>query len=142
MRVHVPNWLPAGNGDVGTAKSRCPTTATGGRTWLVQYTREWDEDLTCPAMDARRGRPGPLWPYRRSSLTVGDTGRAVTALQQALSVAPTGSYDVSTTAAVTQFQAEHSLPVTGSVDVDDWRALGAWDRAGGHPFLLEQMTTR
>jgi hypothetical protein len=141
-RVDVPNWLPAGNGNPRTARSRCATTGTGGTTWLVQYTREWDEDLTCPVMDADRGRPGPLWRYRNTTLATGSTGDAVTALQHALAIAESGDYDVETTAAVVQFQAAHALPVTGSIDGDDWRALGAFRRVGGHPFLLGRMTTR
>lgn len=139
--VDVPNWLPSGNGNVRTARSRCATTGTGGTTWLVQYTREWDEDLTCPAMDANPGRPGPLWRYRNTTLVAGSTGDAVSALQRALAIAETGDYDVATTAAVVQFQSEHALPVTGSVDGDDWRALGAFRRIGGHPYLLGRMTT-
>lgn len=141
-RLDVPNWLPAGNGDVRTARSRCSTTGTGGTTWLVQYTREWDEDLTCPVMDARPGRTGPLWRYRHTTLAAGSTGAAVTALQRALEIPETGDYDVATTGAVLQFQAARNLPVTGSVDEDDWRALGAFRRVGGHPFLLGRMTAR
>jgi hypothetical protein len=141
-RLDLPNWLPAGNGNVRTARSRCARTGTGGTTWLVQYTREWDEDLTCPVMDARPGRPGPLWRYRTTSLTAGSTGAAVSALQRALAIADSGDYDLATTAAVVQFQTEHALPITGSVDRDDWHALGAFRRVGGHPFLLGRMTTR
>ena len=141
-RLRVPNWLPAGNGDVGTAKSRCDMTGTGGRTWLAQYTREWDENLTCPVMDPSPGRPGPLWPYRHTTLTAGSTGDAVTALQRKLGAGESGTYDAPTTVAVSQFQATSGLPVTGSVDSDDWRALGAFKRVGRHPFLLTRMTTR
>jgi hypothetical protein len=142
MKVRVPNWLPAGNGDPAVAKSRCATTGSGGRTWLVQYTREWDENLTCPVMDAVPGRRSPLWSYRYTTLSTGSTGDAVTALQKALDISQSGSYDVATTAAVSQFQIDRSLPVTGSVDIDDWRALGAFEKAGGHPFLLRRMVTR
>jgi hypothetical protein len=141
-RVDVPNWLPAGNGNARTARSRCAATGTGGTTWLVQYTREWDEDLTCPVMDASRGRPGPLWRFRNTTLAAGSAGDAVTALQHALAVTETGDYDVATTAAVVRFQTDHDLPVTGSVDGDDWRALGAFRRVGAHPFLLGRMTGR
>ena len=139
-RVDVPNWLPAGTGSPRTARSRCAMTGTGGTTWLVQYTREWDEDLTCPVMDAIPGRPGPLWRYRDTTLSAGATGEAVAALQEALDISETGDYDVATTAAVARFQAENGLPVNGSVDSDDWHALGAWRRVGGHPFLLGRMT--
>lgn len=141
-RLDVPNWLPAGNGSPRTAQSRCAASGTGGTTWLVQYTRDWDEDLTCPAMDATPGRPGPLWRYRSTTLSAGSTGAAVMALQRALGVAETGNYDVVTTAAVVKFQAEHALPVDGSIDSIDWHALGAWHRVGAHPFLLGRMTAR
>ncbi len=141
-RVRVPNWLPAGSGSAATARSRCRESGTGGVTWLVQYTREWDEDLTCPVMDPTRGRPGPLWPYRTTRLELGSAGAAVTALQGALGIPPSGDYDAVTTAAVTAFQQEHGLPVTGAVDTDDWRALGAFHREGGHPFLLKRMVAR
>jgi len=141
-RLDVPNWLPAGTGSARTARSRCATSGTGGTTWLVQYTREWDEDMTCPAMDANPGRPGPLWRYRNTTLSAGASGDPVTALQRALDISETGDYDTATTAAVAQFQASRGLPVTGSIDGDDWRALGAWRRVGGHPFLLGRMTGR
>jgi hypothetical protein len=141
-QVHVPNWLPAGNGSPATAKSRCRQSATGGPTWLVQYTRQWDEDLTCPAMDATRGRPGPLWPFRKTHLKMGKQGRAVVAAQGAIGAPRSGRYDVVTTGVVGKFQLEHDLPVTGQITKVDWRALGAYRRVGGHPFLLERMTTR
>jgi hypothetical protein len=141
-RLRVPNWLPAGNGDVTTAKSRCGMTGTGGTTWLAQYTREWDENLTCPVMDADPGHPGRLWPYRHTSLSTGSSGDAVMALQRRLGTDETGTYDAPTALTVTSFQAENGLPVTGSVDEDDWRTLGAFKRVGGHPFLLERMVTR
>jgi hypothetical protein len=140
-RVHVPNWLPSGNGRSTDAKAHCRATGSGGRTWLVQYTREWDENLTCPAMDAVPGRPGPLWPYRATTLQLGSTGRAVNALQRRLRLTETGSYDAPTSLAVFRFQRSVGLPMTGSVDSDDWRALGAFRRIGGHPFLLSRMTT-
>jgi hypothetical protein len=139
-RVDVPNWLPAGTGNARTARRRCAASGTGGVTWLVQYTREWDEDLTCPVMDATPGRPGPLWRYRDTTLSAGASGEAVMALQQALGITATGDYDVATTAAVVRFQSQNALPVTGSVNSDDWRALGAWRRVGAHPFLLGRMT--
>jgi hypothetical protein len=141
-RVDVPNWLPSGNGSAATARSRCGTTGTGGVTWLVQYTREWDENLTCPSMDAVPGRPGPLWRHRNTELSAGSSGAAVRALQRALDTSVTGTYDLATTLAVSRFQVERDLPVNGAVDTDDWRALGAFRKVGGHAFRLLEMTTR
>ena len=141
-RVTVPNWLPSGTGDVADARAMCRGSATGGTTWLGQYTREWDENVTCPPMDAVPGHPGPLWRYRTKTLSVGSSGPAVRALQHALGVSVSGSYEVQTVAAVVQFQQAHALPINGQVDRDDWRALGAFRLRGGHPFLLQQMTSR
>jgi hypothetical protein len=53
-RLNVPQWLPSGLTSARHTKPMCRQTATGGRTWLVQYTRHLDEDLTCPVMDATR----------------------------------------------------------------------------------------
>src|SRR3954447_4908617 len=139
-RVRVPNWLPAGSGDPAAARRMCRTSATGGPAWLGQYTRTWDENLTCPVMDAVPGRTGPLWPYRTMTLAVGSSGSAVRALQKALQVSVTGTYELQTLAAVMRFQQAHGLPANGQVDQDDWRALGAFRRHGGHPFLLTRMT--
>jgi len=138
-RVGAPNWLPAGTGNPGDAKAMCRTTATGGTTWLVQYTRRFDFDLTCPAMDAVAGHPGPLWRYRTTTLQLGDSGPAVSALQHALRLQVTGTYEVQTALAVTQWQQAHGLQVDGRVDRDDWRALGAFKLRGGHPFWLSRV---
>jgi hypothetical protein len=140
-RLTVPNWVPSGAGRAAT-KRMCGGSATGGVTWVVQMTHTWDEDLTCPVLDAVPGRPGPLWPYRHSSLSLGSTGDAVSALQRVLDATQTGTYDVSTTAVVAQWQQAKALPVTGSIGERDWRALGAFKRVGGHPFLLRRMTGR
>ena len=140
--VRVPNWLPTGTGDPADARAMCRRSATGGPTWLAQYTRTWDENLTCPVMNATRGRPGPLWRYRHTTLQLGDTGDAVRALQKALDISITGTYELQTATAVLQFQRDEQLPMTGQVDSDDWRALGAFRRVGGHPFLLWRMVAR
>lgn len=139
-RVNLPNWLPAGDGKVADAETKCRTTGSGGTTWIGQYTRTFDENVTCPVMDATPGHPGPLWPYRTTTLTVGSSGDAVTALQKALSIPNvTGQYDAQTTLAVVQWQQAKGLPVNGIVDEDDWRALGAFTLHGGHPFLLSKV---
>jgi hypothetical protein len=57
LRLNVPNWLPVGDEGPIAAQALCSTTATGGPTWLVQYTVTLDEDLTCPALDQVPGQP-------------------------------------------------------------------------------------
>ncbi|MDQ1747690.1 MAG: hypothetical protein QOD07_1953 [Frankiaceae bacterium] len=139
-RVDLPNWLPAGDGKVADAEAKCKTTGSGGVTWIGQYTRSFDENVTCPVMDATPGHPGPLWPYRNTTLTFGASGAAVTALQKALAITNvTGQYDAQTTATVLQWQQAKGLPINGIVDSDDWRALGAFTLVGGHPFLLPKV---
>lgn len=139
-RVNLPNWLPSGNGRVADAAAKCKTTGSGGVTWIGQYTRTFDENVTCPVMDATPGHGGPLWPYRNTTLTFGASGAAVTALQKALAIGNvTGQYDAETTATVVQWQQQKGLPVNGIVDEDDWRALGAFRLYGGHPFWLTKV---
>jgi peptidoglycan hydrolase-like protein with peptidoglycan-binding domain len=139
-RVYLPNWLPAGSGKVDDAKAKCRSTGSGGVTWIGQYTRTFDENVTCPVMDATPGQPGPLWPYRNTTLAFGASGDAVTAVQKALAIADaTGQYDAQTTATVAQWQAQKGLPVDGIVNEDDWRALGAFTLTGGHPFWLTKV---
>lgn len=138
--VRAPQWLPSGDGDPAHAKRQCHRTGSGGRTWIVQYTRRFDENLTCPVMDAVPGRHGPLWRFRNSRLALGSHGPAVTAAQRALeSPWRDGRYDARTTGVVASFQADRGLPVDGRVDRDDWRALGAFARHGGHGFLLDRV---
>ena len=137
-RVDAPNWLPAGSSRPGDARAMCRRSGTGGTTWIAQYTKRFDENLTCPAMDATAGHYGPLYRWRDTVLSTGSTGAAVVALQQTLGApaAVTGTYDDRTYAAVVAFQAAHLLPVNGVVDNDDWRALGAYTLYGAHGFLL------
>jgi len=139
-RVNLPNWLPAGDGKVADAEAKCKTTGSGGVTWVGQYTRTFDENVTCPVMDATPGHPGPLWPYRNTTLSLGSTGDAVTALQKALALTNvTGNYDLPTMTSVMQWQQQKGLPVDGTINEDDWRALGAFTLVGGHPFLLSKV---
>jgi hypothetical protein len=140
-RVTAPNWLPAGSNQSADARAKCGSTGTGGATWIAQYTRTFDENLTCPVMDATPGHYGPLYRWRNTVLASGSQGAAVVALQRALGApaAVTGVFDTRTFAAVLAFQATHALPADGRVDNDDWRALGAYQRYGGHGFLLSQV---
>ena len=144
LNVNAPNWLPAGSGKPDDAKAMCRHTGTGGTTWLAQYTHTFDQNLTCPSMDATPGHYGPLYRWRNTVLRQGDTGAGVRALQQALGApaAVTGTYDARTLAAVLAMQATHLLPVNGVVDNDDWRAIGAYTLYGSHGFLLSQVVAQ
>jgi hypothetical protein len=57
--LQVPNWLPTGDPSPHQALRLCGRTATGGPTWLVQYTRTLDENLTCRTRNAP-GKTGEL----------------------------------------------------------------------------------
>ena len=120
----------------------CQSTASGGRTWLVQYTRSLDSDLTCPVLNPVPGRHDALWQYRLMTLHLLSTGNAVKAVQGFLGQPRSGSYDAGTTLAVAGWQASHGLPATGSVAPPDWRAMGALRSSGGHPFLLRRIVGR
>ena len=138
-RLNVPNWLPVGHGGPRQALAMCTTTATGGVTWLVQYTRALDNDLTCPVLDRVPGHHGKLWPYRKSVQRLSSSGRAVRAVQRRVGGVVTGEYGPATAVLVTRWQRSHGLRMTGEVHPIDWRALGAYRRHGGHPFLLSKI---
>jgi peptidoglycan hydrolase-like protein with peptidoglycan-binding domain len=140
-RLNVTNWLPSGDGKARHAAAMCDTTATGGPTWLVQYTRSLDMDLTCPILNAVPGRHGGLWPFRNSTEKLLSHGLAVRALQQVVGIAPSGNYDAATTVAVSAWQSSNGLPVTGTVAPLDWRAMGAYRTYGGHPFWLSRVVS-
>lgn len=141
-RLNVPNWLPAGHRRAAAARRMCRQTATGGRTWLVQYTHSLDEDLTCPVLNAVPGVRSSMWPYRATTLHMSSSGRAVTAVQQFLKVGRTGTFDLGTELAVTGWQTTSGLPITGTVTPRDWRAMGAYRTHGGHGFLLRKVVRR
>lgn len=54
-RLRVPNWVPAGTSSIRDASRMCRSTATGGRTVMVQWTTRLDHDMVCPAF-SRQGR--------------------------------------------------------------------------------------
>jgi hypothetical protein len=142
LRLDVPNWIPAGTGRPSDAIAKCSESATGGPTWLVQYTRWLDEDLTCPIMDPVPGRHTSLWRYRHDTRKLFDSGRVVKVLQKQLGVSPTGRYDLFTTLAARKFERTANLPVTGEVQPPEWRKWGAFRIIGGHPFLLDKVVSR
>jgi hypothetical protein len=62
--------------------------------------------------------------YSGASVRRGWQGPAVTAVQHALHVSATGSYNPATVSAVKRFQARHpSCPLTGAMNPATWRAL-------------------
>jgi peptidoglycan hydrolase-like protein with peptidoglycan-binding domain len=140
-RLDVPNWLPSGDGKARHAAKLCRTTATGGATWLVQYTRALDSDLTCPVLDPVPGVHTALWQFRNTTLHVSSTGAAVSAVQKAVGQPVTGTYEASTASAVRTWQADHHVPVTGAIGPADWRAMGALRTVGGHGFWLSRIVS-
>ncbi len=68
--------------------------------------------------------PVDLTPFRGQVVSLGASGPAVTALQQALRLAPAdGSFGPQTMGAVQAFQRSHALPATGAVTPAMWSAL-------------------
>jgi len=140
-RLDVPNWLPSGDGRPQHAMAMCSSTATGGVTWLVQYTRGLDSDLTCPILDPVRGHHGKLWKYRNTTEKLLSQGGAVRAVQRIVGQPTSGSYGPLTAIAVSQWESAHSVPATGTVTRVDWRAMGAFRRYGGHGFGLTKIAS-
>jgi hypothetical protein len=138
-RLDVPNWLPSGDGKPKHAAAMCTTTASGGVTWLVQYTRSLDDDLTCPVLNAVPDVHNKLWRFRNSSQKLLSTGSAVRALQRAVGAAVTGTYDALTAVDVTAWQLTNALSPTGRITPVDWRAMGAFRSHGGHAFWLSKI---
>lgn len=131
-RLHVPNWLPVGHGGPRRALGMCRTSATGGKTWIAQYTRALDSDLTCPTLSAHRRHRSALWPFRHTTQQLLSKGRPVRLIQRRLGIAVTGTFDAPTVLAVTRWQRNHALPATGRITPTDWRALGAYRMRGSH----------
>jgi peptidoglycan hydrolase-like protein with peptidoglycan-binding domain len=138
-RLQVPNWLPVGHGGPRQALGMCGTTATGGVTWLAQYTRALDEDLTCPVLDPVPGHHGKLWRFRRSTQKLFSRGAAVRAIQRRLHVPVSGQFGPVTSTAVARWQRSKGLQSTGEITPVDWRALGAYRTRGGHPYGLSKI---
>jgi peptidoglycan hydrolase-like protein with peptidoglycan-binding domain len=138
-RLSVPNWLPVGHGGPRRARRMCETTASGGVTWLAQYTRALDLDLTCPVLDPVPWHHNRMWPYRNTTQQLLSHGRAVRVIQRFMRVPVTGQFGPRTALAVRHWQASHHLPRTGRGTPADWRAMGAWHRHGGHGFRLSKV---
>jgi hypothetical protein len=138
-RLDVPNWLPVGHGNARKALGMCRTTATGGVTWLAQYTRALDMDLTCPVLNPVAGVRSPLWKYRKTTQQLLSVGHAVSAIQKRVGQPVTGQYGPLTSLAVTRWQLSNGLPSTGQVTPTDWRVMGAYRQHGGHGFWLRKI---
>jgi hypothetical protein len=70
--------------------------------------------------------PAPVSPARTLAhplLWLGSAGDGVRAVQSALAVAPSGSFDAATRARVLTYQSRHDLPRTGAMDRATWAAL-------------------
>jgi hypothetical protein len=141
-RLDVPQWLPSGNGSAKRTKPMCEQTATGGPTWIVQYTRGLDQDLTCPALDPVPGTHSALWKFRRLTVRLLSQGAAVRAVQRVVGASQNGIYGVTTLTAVSVWQRAKGLPVTGRIGPEDWRAMGAYRVRGGHAFWLSRVVAR
>lgn len=141
-RLNVPQWLPSGNGKPRSARAMCNISATGGRTWMVQYTKRLDNDLTCPVLDPVPGQHSRLWHWRHRTAKLFDAGRVVKVAQHQLKVRTSGHYDVRTMLAARRFERKHHLPVTGRVETPEWRAWGAFKLHGGRPFRLSKIVRR
>jgi hypothetical protein len=140
-RLDVPNWLPSGDGRPQDAMSMCSSSATGGVTWLAQYTRGLDSDLTCPVLDPVLGHHGKLWKYRNQTEKLFSRGRPVRVVQRIVGQPTSGSYGPLTAIAVNRWESAHGLPPTGTVTRVDWRAMGAFRRYGGHGFWLSKIAS-
>lgn len=138
-RLNVPNWLPVGHGGVRKTLAMCNTSATGGVTWLAQYTRALDIDLTCPVLNAVPGARSPLWRFRKTTQQLLSAGPAVRAIQRRMGQPVTGQYGPLTQLAVSRWQLSKGLPATGRVAPDDWRAMGAYRQHGGHGSWLRRI---
>jgi hypothetical protein len=117
----------------------CSTSATGGTTWLVQYTRRLDSDLTCPVLDPVPGHHGALWKFRNTTLGLSSQGHAVRAVQRRLGRRVTGLYGPVTALAVRKWQRTKGLHATGRVTAIEWRAMGAYRVHGGHHYWLSKI---
>jgi hypothetical protein len=69
----------------------------------------------------RSGQPGRTLAH--PLLWLGSAGDGVRAVQSALAVAPSGSFDAATRARVLTYQSRHDLPRTGAMDRATWAAL-------------------
>jgi len=117
----------------------CETTATGGVTWLAQYTRSLDSDVTCPVLNPVRGRHGKLWRFRKTTQKLLSHGPAVRAIQRVVGQPVSGAYGPLTALAVSNWQVSKGLPATGEVTPRDWRTMGAYRTHGGHAFWLSKI---
>jgi hypothetical protein len=77
--------------------------------------------VTAPASASDTKRA--LIKYSGAAVRHGWTGPAVSAVQRALHVTASGTYDWQTVAAVRTFQSKHHCTVTGAMNNPTWRAL-------------------
>ena len=93
----------------------------------VAAVQDWQSRNAIP-VDQDATLTTKTWETLVAPLASGDTGEAVTGLQELLNhkgydVSATGTYDSATAAAVTDLQTLHGLDGTGTVDVTTWCAV-------------------
>lgn len=108
----TPDYGPCRAKDLNWASRR----ATANPTRCTRYPV-----LSAPAKSS--STRSALVKYSGAGLHPGYTGPAVTAVQRALGVSPTGNFGRATDAAIRAFQQRHRLPVTGTTTQPTWRAL-------------------
>jgi hypothetical protein len=82
-----------------------------------------------PTLIPREEPPKPNAPPGRPTIRRGSTGDAVRALQDALGLPVTGTFDASTEATVRRFQRDRQLVADGIVGPKSWNALDALKKA-------------
>jgi peptidoglycan hydrolase-like protein with peptidoglycan-binding domain len=82
----------------------------------------------------------PLGPYMAQRLKSGSTGAGVKALQTALKVKATSTFDTATKTAVVKFQSAHKLDADGIVGPLTWTALDK-ERYPLQPYLTQRIKT-
>jgi peptidoglycan hydrolase-like protein with peptidoglycan-binding domain len=113
--------------------------------WAPDYTAP--NPTTCPRY-ATVTAPSTASAVRKravlfsgAQLTSGDSGAPVVALQNALKIRATGTFDAATVAAVKGFQTAEGLPARGVTDAATWRALLAAMPGDAPPKVTARLRT-
>lgn len=143
-----PAWVPVGPSAYGwtEASGRCHRRSfSGGPVLLAQWVDgDRDRDLTCARLVGRPARPHPLATWLGTSLSRGDSGRAVSDLQRALHMRPdhrSGRFDARTQRVLLAFQRIRAFPLTGVATDVEMLALGAATVRPERPTRLPEFFT-